>query len=118
VTPWSFKGVMPFQLCSKSNSRRVVRFGSRTAVIKSEESNLYVESFCRIFGGRAPFLGDVCLNAVVYYKDRRRDLDIALLQDCFQAAGIIHNDRQVVEIHAYRQIDKQHPRTEFTLTAL
>ena len=116
--PWSFNGVMPGQLCSKSNSRKIVRFGERTAIIKSVEARVYVESFVRLFRQVKPYLDDVSLTVQVYYKDRRRDLDIALLQDCLQHAGIIENDRQVVEIHAWRHLDGKNPRTVFRLLAL
>jgi Holliday junction resolvase RusA-like endonuclease len=110
-------GVMPGRLCSKSNRRRVVKFGNRTAVIKSQESQVYTDSFIRLFRCSKPFLEPVSLIAHVYYRDMRPDLDIALLQDCLQAAGIIKNDRQVVEIHAYRHLDKLNPRTVFKLLA-
>jgi hypothetical protein len=119
--------VMPGQLCSKSNSRQIVHFGKgpnkRPAIIKNAEARDYVNTFIRLFKyGGEPFVGDVVLKAQVYYADRRRDLDIALLQDCLQAgsvnnkgAGIILNDRQVVKIIATRLIDKDNPRTVFKL---
>lgn len=109
---------MPGALCSKSNSRRIVRMGSRIAVIKSKEAREYVERFLRLMP-KSPtsYEGPVVFKCDVYYADRRRDLDIALIQDCLQAHGIIRNDRQVVEIHARRYLDKDNPRTVFTLTA-
>lgn len=116
---WSFgPQTMPGQLCSKSNSRRIVRMGNRIASIKSAESLVYVTTFCRLFKQAVPFEGDCKLIVEVYYKDRRRDLDIALLQDCLQTAGIILNDRQVVEIEARRFIDKLSPRSVFRLEGL
>lgn len=115
---WEYAGTMPGQLCSKSNSRRVVRQGSKIRVIKSEESLSYVDGFVRLFREQKAFEGDVVLEVHAYYKDRRRDLDIALLQDALQKANVIKNDRQVVEIHAYRYIDKKNPRTGFFLKEL
>jgi len=116
--PWSYGPYeMPGQLCSKSNSRKIVRMGNRIAVIKSAEARAYVETFLKIMPKTAvPFEGPVCFKAHVYYADRRRDLDVALIQDCLQAHGIIKNDRQVVEIHAWRLLDKERPRTSFILT--
>lgn len=128
---WTFgPATMPGQLCSKSNSRQIVVIGGRPALIKNKEARQYVQDFIRLFLQAGPaFEGFVRLTAIVYYADRRRDLDIALLQDCLQegkekrvgnkinrsGANIIKNDRQVVEIRALRMIDKLNPRTEFML---
>lgn len=110
---------MPGQLCSKSNSRQIVTIGGRPALIKNKEAREYVKTFLATMPRPATaFEGNVRLIAKVFYQDRRRDLDIALLQDCLQECGIILNDRQVIEIHAERFIDKTNPRTEFSLTAI
>lgn len=107
------------ELASKSNSRKIVRFGSRVASIKSQAARDYVKSFILQAGHYdKAFEGPVKLVAVCWYKDMRRDLDIALLQDCIQAAGIIKNDRQVWEIQARRRLDKKEPRVLFYLEAL
>jgi Holliday junction resolvase RusA-like endonuclease len=115
---WSYGPYeMPGQLCSKSNSRRIVQIRGQVRVIKSAEALAYVESFKRWMPKPVkPFEGPIALDAFVFYKDWRRDLDIALLQDCLQAHGIIKNDRQVIQIHAYRYIDKENPRTRFFLS--
>lgn len=117
--PWSYGPcVFPGQLCSKSNSRRLVMRGKTPAIIKSAESLAFVEDFVKCFRTASSYEGDVSLTVMAYYQDRRRDLDIALLQDALQAAGVIKNDRQVVEIHATRHLDKENPRTWFLLTAM
>lgn len=118
VNPWSYGPcVFPGQLCSKSNSRRLVMRGKTPAIIKSQESLDFVEDFVKAFKdpNRPAYEDDVCLVVKAHYEDRRRDLDIALLQDALQAAGIIKNDRQVIEIHAIRRINKEKPRTWFRL---
>lgn len=116
---------MPGQLCSKSNSRQIVTIKGRPALIKNKEARQYVQNFYRLMPKPAtPYTGKVMLHAAVYYQDMRRDLDIALIQDCLQVnekygwPGIIVNDRQVVEIHAKRFLDKSRPRTWFKLTAV
>lgn len=115
--PWSWGPVeFPGQLCSKSNSRKIVNFGKRLAVIKSAESRKYVEDFVKAHRTAQPFTGEVCLSVQAMYQDRRRDLDVALLQDALQAAGVIKNDRQIIEIHAERFVDKDNPRTWILLT--
>lgn len=54
----------------------------------------------------------------VYYPDRRQDLDVALVADLLQKAGVIENDRQLVEQHLYREVDKDNPRVEIILEIL
>jgi len=116
---WKFgPATFPFPLDSKSNSRRLVNRGGQPRIIKSEVSLQYVEDFCRVFRSKEPFLGPVSLTVYAYYKDNRRDLDVALLQDCLQASGIIGNDRAIVEVHAYKRLDKKNPRTVFQLAEI
>lgn len=122
---WTFGPVtMPGELASKSNSRQIVKIGNMTRLIKSKDARHYMQNFKQLFyrQDRIPFEGSVRMLAVCYYRNRVRDLDVALLQDCLQegdlkklGAGIIKNDRQVVEIHAIRMIDKDNPRVVFTL---
>lgn len=114
---WEYQAIVQGELCSKSNQRRVARFGQRTAIIKSESALEFVQRFLyTVPRPHTPFTEPVALTVLTYYKDRRRDLDVALLQDCIQKAGIIKNDRQVEEIHAFRYIDKENPRVVFRLT--
>lgn len=117
---------VPGQLGSKSNQRQLVTFGRgenrRPALIKSAKARAYESAFMAAILGsglapKEPYEGPVVLVAGCHYEDRRRDLDVALLQDCLQRAGIIKNDRQVEEIHAYRYVDKERPRVEFELWA-
>lgn len=70
--------------------------------------------------GGAPLAGDVGLEIVAYFRDRRRDLDNILKPslDLLQAAGIIENDRQVVRIVATRATDRGNPRVEIEITPL
>lgn len=122
--PWSYG---PFtilgQLGSKSNGRKIVKFGKRTAIIKSDTARQWVKDALKQLPMSAkPFEGNVRLSVTCFYEDRRRDLDIALLQDVLQmgnprtpGACIIKNDRQIVEIHAWRRISKERPRVVFSL---
>jgi Holliday junction resolvase RusA-like endonuclease len=47
----------------------------------------------------------------------RPDLDngMKILLDCLQGCKAIQNDRQCVEIHARKLIDKNNPRVEFVI---
>ena len=121
---WSFGPVtVKGHLASKSNSRRKTNWGG---VIKSQAALDFEESFAwQVKRRPEAFLGPVALFVWAYYQDNRRDLDIALLQDQIQAgsaekpkANIILNDRQIVEIHAKRFVDKNNPRVIFELRGL
>ena len=58
-------------------------------------------------------LGDVTLNILQYFGDKRkRDVDgaIKIIMDAME--GIVYeNDNQVTELHVYKEIDKENPRT-------
>lgn len=100
-------------LASKSNSRRKTNWGG---VIKSEAAMSFEHDFfLQCIGKKEAYPGPVSMSVHVYYADNRRDLDISLLQDCIQKAGIIKNDRQIQEIHAWRHVDKEKPRVIFEL---
>lgn len=51
----------------------------------------------------------------VFYPSRRSDLDVALVLDCLQSAGVIANDRYVVEQHLFSAVDRVHPRVEIEI---
>lgn len=113
---WSYERTVLGHLASKSNSRRKTNWGG---VIKSESAM----QFCDDFDKQVPMARQACLLPVkmtvtIWYQDARRDLDVSLLQDCIQKRGIIGNDRQIVEIHAFRLVDRKKPRVHFRLDAL
>jgi Holliday junction resolvase RusA-like endonuclease len=100
---------------SKSNSRRVVRFGGMSRLIKSEKALNYCDVFkqqCRQLG--VLMTGDLRVTLRIYYASRRPDLDETLILDLMQ--GLIYeNDRQVKERHAYWGLDPENPRAEITI---
>lgn len=112
---FKYERVVFGHLASKSNSRRKTNWGG---VIKSKPAMQFEKDFAKqVARPKEAYEGPVALLVAVWYEDRRRDLDISLLQDCIQKAGIIKNDRQIIEIHAYRGIDKKQPRVQFLLEA-
>jgi Holliday junction resolvase RusA-like endonuclease len=100
---------------SKSNSRRVVRFGGMSRLIKSEKALNYSDVFkqqCRQLG--TLMTGDLRVTLRIYYASRRPDLDETLILDLMQ--GLIYeNDRQVKERHAYWGLDPENPRAEIMI---
>lgn len=98
---------------SKSNSRRLVRFGSMSRLIKSAKALTYSDAFKQQVAAIEcePFVGDVVVTMTIYYASRRPDLDESLILDLLQGVTYL-NDRQVKEKHVYWGLDKENPRCE------
>lgn len=52
----------------------------------------------------------IAIELHVWYKSKRPDLDVSLIQDVLQEAGVYKNDRLIVELHAFKYIDRKNPR--------
>ena len=107
------------QLYSKANSRMLIRKGNRTISVKSVKAQ---KSFADMvlqlraqWRGQKPIPEPAELICYVYYGSRRPDLDISLLMDALQAAGVVENDRHIFRIHATKIIDPIFPRIEVTV---
>lgn len=104
---------------SKANSRRLVRYGSRTRSIKSEKAlNYEAHAFWQFDAQRnmhKTFTKPVAVEITIFYPDRRQDLDPSLILDVMQNAKVYENDRLVHEMHLFRKIDKLNPRSEITV---
>lgn len=98
---------------AKANSRRVVRRGKFTRVIKSQKALDYVAQLREQIAPLPPekmLRGRLTLTAHVFYASHRPDLDISLILDALQ--GVVYtNDRQVREMHLHHHIDRAQPRT-------
>lgn len=103
---------------SKANSRRVVRIGGQSRLIKSSKALTYSDMFKRQVKPISPLIEtDVRITMKIYYASRRPDLDESLILDLLQ--GVVYvNDRQVKEKHIYWGLDKDCPRTEVTVDVL
>ena len=100
---------------SKSNSRRMVRLGGVSRLIKSEKALNYSDVFKQQCRPLAKLMtGDLRVTLRIYYASRRPDLHETLILDLMQ--GLIYeNDRQVKERHAYWGLDPENPRTEILI---
>lgn len=97
---------------SKANSRKVVRIGNMSRLIKSQKALNYSEMFKSQAKPLEPLLeGDVRVTMTIYYASRRPDLDESLILDLLQGVAYL-NDRQVKEKHIFWGLDKDNPRTE------
>ena len=103
-----FEGILP----NKSNSRRIFRAGGgRHFIPKAPEAIAFVDWFCREVASRKlPFVMGERLGISVYITptDMRRDLDIELLCDALQCAGIVANDRAFWRKRAQRLEPNKH----------
>ena len=100
---------------SKANSRRVVRYGGMSRLIKSAKALSYSDAFKQQCG-KLPTLmtGDLRVTLHIFYASRRPDLDESLILDLMQ--GLIYeNDRQVKERHCYWGLDPDNPRSEIII---
>jgi Holliday junction resolvase RusA-like endonuclease len=63
--------------------------------------------------------GDVSLRCVVYFKDRRRDLDNVLKPLLDALNGIVYrDDRQVAHLEFTKRFDVRRPRVELVAAPL
>lgn len=125
------------QAASKANSRRLVNFGRRPALIKSDaalefafDAQRQIPAHCR-----QRLEGDVAVTLHMHYRSERPDLDesvvLDVLQDQFKtvtlmgqkqrvllAAGVYRNDRQVREKHVFFHVDRNNPRVEIEVAPI
>jgi len=130
------------ECCSMKNSREIVRFGNRPALVKSAKAREYERSALLQIppDARQMLTGTVRVTMRIFYASERPDLDGALLLDILAAKykraggklvrvgdgeyaqekgervlvskGVYVNDRQCREIHLYHAIDRANPRAE------
>ena len=96
---------------SKSNQRKIVSFGGRPALIKSDKARKYEKTF----HSQCPKLdemleGDLAVCMRIFYASRLPDLDESLILDLMQ--GFVYkNDRQVKHKNVFWGLDKERPRS-------
>jgi Holliday junction resolvase RusA-like endonuclease len=118
---------------SKGNQRQVVKFGDRTALIKSQKARDYERDALRQIppACRVRLSGPVRVTMRVFYASQRPDLDASVILDCLQdrykgkgeareliQKGVYQNDRQVRELHLFHAIDRANPRAEIEVEPL
>lgn len=103
---------------SKANAYKIITIGghaslSKTQGLKSYEKAFYLQCPCRGVNIDTFFIIDID----VYYANNRKDLDgsFKILLDCLQQCKVIKNDRECVEIHARKMVDKNNPRVVITI---
>ena len=113
-----YKGIIYGEPASKANSRKIVMFGKRPAIIKSLKARDYVKNFEK----QCPKLDtlvtdDLVVEITIFYGSRRPDLDESVILDCMQ--GFIYkNDRQVKKKIINWGLDRDNPRSEIKVYLL
>ena len=113
-----YNGIIYGEPASKANSRKIVMFGKRPAVIKSQKARDYVKNFEK----QCPKLDtlvtdDLVVEITIFYGSRRPDLDESVILDCMQ--GFIYkNDRQVKKKIINWALDRDNPRSKIKVCLL
>ena len=112
------KQVICSDVPSKSNSYWIICIAGhyslgKTKALKEYEQTFYLQCSLR----NKNIKGFFKITLDVYFSSNRKDLDNSLkvVFDCLQGCKAIQNDRQCVEIHARKLIDKNNPRVEFVI---
>lgn len=107
-------------LQSKANSRKLVTFGGKPRFIKSDKAREWWDMALMQIpqDHRIGMTGPIRMTATIWYQSARSDLDPSLLMDVLQAANVYTNDRNIVEQHLFKAIDKQNPRVHVIIEEL
>lgn len=112
------KQIIYSQPPSKSNQYRIIILHGHGSLAKTKNIKEYEQNFYKQCSLRDKKIkGFFKLDVDVYFKNNRPDIDnsLKILLDCLQSCKAIINDRQCVEIHARKLIDKLNPRIEFII---
>ena len=103
-------------LKSKANNRIIRYIKGRPISIKNPEALAFektaVLQLQKQFKRKKMIEDKVGLELDIYYPSNRNDLSPELFLDCLQKAGVLKNDRQIVEYYCAKKIDKENPRVE------
>ena len=119
LEPW--EAVIIGEPASKANSRRLVQINGKPRFIKSQKALDYEKTFQKQipqFCPKLPVEDLLRVDVTIFYRSRRPDLDPSLIFDLLQKCEVIRNDRQIREIHAFWNLDRNNPRAHIRLTGL
>ena len=110
-------GTVKLTLPFPPSSNRYWRKTRDGRVYVSDEAKAYKEEVGLKTNRYAKLNGDLAFTATFYRPRKSGDLDnrIKILLDSLQGT-IFADDKQIVEIHAYRFDDKENPRVELEIT--
>ena len=116
-TPRRITIFLPFLPPSTNHSHMIAHRGKGVWRIRRPETVEFMENVAMAMVGMVPLEGPVGVEYVFSFADRRRDVENALktLSDSLSATNeqkksgaatgyILHNDRQIEELHAYKKV--------------
>ena len=110
---WDFEATISGEPASKANSRRIVKIGGVSSVIRSKKALSYARSFLSQCPLVDPLLdGDgsqLLVEMDIWYASRRPDLDESLILDLMQDK-VYKNDRSVKAKIVRWHLDRENPR--------
>lgn len=110
-----------FTLSMPPSANRLWRMDKRGFMRKSEAAKDYYHEVALIgmAAGIEIIKGEISVTLKIYRARRAGDLDnrIKPLLDALQGVAFM-DDKQVIEIHAFRYEDKENPRVEVTIEDL
>lgn len=113
--------VLPLPPSVNSYWRSVPATRNRIARVLISEQGRRFKRACQVAAQaqcKKPLVGDVSLRCVVYFKDRRRDLDNVCKPLLDALNGVAYgDDRQIVHIELTKRLDPKRPRVEVKLAA-
>ncbi len=113
-------GIMKLVLKGKPVSINDLYAGRRYLTIegKTTKADYYCQTLQQM-GWKKPMEGKIRVVMTAYFTRDNADLDNCT-KGCFDSLNrtVWVDDKQVVEIHAYKRIDKKDPRIEMEITEL
>ncbi len=99
---------------SVGHYNRQAVINGRVAFFPTKEAKEWKRTVALMASGRMLRAREYTVSYVVFLPDRRRrDIDNfgKCILDSLTAAGVIDDDSGVTEMHAYKRMDHNHPRT-------
>jgi len=106
---------------SKANAYKIVSFNGHYSLAKGKKLKEYEKSFFLQCPYRNVNITKFfSIDIEVFYANNRKDLDgcFKIILDCLQQCNVIKNDRECVEIHAKKMVDKINPRVHITIKVI
>ena len=105
-----------------SSNRYWRSYGHMKHPVRSPEALAYIEMVgwkCLEAGIIEPLAGDLAFHITWYRKAKQGDLSnrLKVIEDSLQGYAY-EDDKQIVEIHAYRKEDKKNPRIEIEIAQI
>lgn len=109
-----FSAVIPGRVGIKKNSRMIAKIKGRTINIPSKSYKAWeMGALFHLKQKRlrcdSTILGECMAEYTFHFKNRSGEADVSNCiegpQDCLQAAGIIKNDKQIIELYARKIFD-------------